>query len=56
MQKYSCCLILVLLQEIERAANNKLRFSDCESGVYQIISSCTIETPYKEKTLRSRTP
>lgn len=36
---------LVLLQEIERSANNKLRFSDCESGVYQIISSCTIETP-----------
>ena len=45
MQKYSCCLILVLQQEIERAANNKLRFSDCESGVYQIVSSCTIEIP-----------
>lgn len=35
--KYSCCLILVLQQEIERAANNKLRFSDCESGVYHLF-------------------
>lgn len=33
-------LFLVLQQEIERAANNKLRFCDCESGVYQIISLC----------------
>ena len=30
----------VLQQEIERAANNKLRFSDCESGVYHFISLC----------------
>ena len=40
MQKNSCCFFLVLQQEIERAANNKLRFSDCESGVYHIISLC----------------
>lgn len=40
MQKYSCCFFLVLQQEIERAANNKLRFSDCENGVYHIISLC----------------
>lgn len=38
--KVFCCLFLVLQQEIERAANNKLRFSDCESGVYHIISLC----------------
>lgn len=40
MQKYSCCFFLVLLQEIERAANNNLHFCDCESGVYHIISLC----------------